>query len=176
MAVLEAFNVHRIARFEATGFDPIMLGWWAVAVGVLSLPGRYLLPMLANRFDSARIWIALTLLILPSVLVAIRGSEAWEMNSHFILFGLLFGAFMPLRAVLMSDWYSGPRFGALMGIQAVALAGGRAGGPALVGWMADSPLGYTGGMIFLAVLLICSLLCTMMAIQQRRKAWSSMPQ
>lgn len=167
MAVLEAFNVHRIARFEATGFDPVVIGWWAAAVGLLSLPGRYLLPILANRFDSAKIWVVLSVLILPSVVLAVRGTQAWEMYGHFIVFGLLFGAFMPLRAVIMSDWYSGPRFGALMGVQAIALAVGRAGGPAVVGWLADTPLGYSGGMIVLSILLICSVLCTVAAIRRR---------
>ena len=101
MAVLEAFNVHRIARFEASGFDPQVLAWWAAAVGLLSLPARFLLPVLANRFDPAKLYITVTLLIMPAVWLAVRGSAVWEMNGHFILFGLLFGAFIPLRAVMM---------------------------------------------------------------------------
>lgn len=167
MAVLEAFNVHRIARFEDNGFDPIMLGWWAVAVGLLSLPGRYLLPVLANRYRSSTIWLALTALILPAVLLAVRGTESWELYGHFILFGLVFGAFMPLRAVLMSDWYSGPRFGAMMGFQAIAIAVGRAAGPAVVGWFADSSLGYSAGMILLAAALVLSAVAMNLATRAR---------
>lgn len=167
MAVLEAFNVHRIARFEASGFDPQLLAWWAAAVGLLSLPARFFLPVLANRFDPAALYIAVTILIMPAVWLAIRGTEVWEMNGHFIIFGLLFGAFIPLRAVIMSDWYSGARFGALMGLQAIAIALGRAAGPAAVGWLADTPLGYSGGMTLLAVLLLLSLAMLLLA-QNRR--------
>lgn len=168
MAVLEAFNVHRIARFESSGFDPSMLAWWAAAVGLLSLPARFLLPVLANRFNSAKLWLVVTVLIMPSVWMAIRGTQTWELYGHFILFGLLFGAFMPLRAVIMSDWYSGPRFGTLMGIQAVALAGGRAAGPAATGWIADSPLGYPAAMFLLALLLVLSAAMTATALRRKQ--------
>ena len=158
MAVLEAFNVHRIARFEDAGFDPAVVAWWAAAVGLLSLPARFLLPVLANRFDAAKLYITLTVLIMPSVWLAVRAAQAWEMYGHFLIFGLLFGAFIPLRAVVMSDWYSGARFGALMGVQAIAIAVGRAGGPAAVGWLADTRLGYSGGMALLVLLLFFSLI------------------
>ncbi|GAA4841675.1 MFS transporter [Garicola koreensis] len=167
MAVLESFNVHRIARFESSGFDPTMLAWWAAAVGLLSLPARFLLPVLANRFNSATLWLVVTVLIMPSVWMAIRGTHTWELYGHFILFGLLFGAFMPLRAVVMSDWYSGPRFGTLMGIQAVALAGGRAAGPAVTGWLADSPVGYPAAMLLLSLLLIIGAIMTAAALRRQ---------
>ncbi|GAA1165454.1 MFS transporter [Nesterenkonia sandarakina] len=167
MAVLEAFNVHRIARFEDSGFDPTMVAWWAAAVGLLSLPARFLLPVLANRFDPAKLWLISTALIMPSVWMAVRGTEAWELHGHFIIFGLLFGAFMPLRAVIMSDWFTGPRFGALMGVQAVAIAVGRAGGPALVGWMAGSHLGYSTAMFLLSLILLGSAVMVAVAIARR---------
>lgn len=167
MAVLEAFNVHRVARFESVGFDPTVIAWWAAAVGLLSLPARFLLPVLANRFDPAKLWLAVTVLIMPSVWMAVRGTETWEVYGHFILFGLLFGAFMPLRAVIMSDWFSGSRFGQLMGLQAVAIALGRAGGPAAVGWVADSRFGYSPAMILLSALLLISALMVAVALQRR---------
>ncbi|GAB3842094.1 MFS transporter [Nesterenkonia populi] len=166
MAVLEAFNVHRIARFEDSGFEPSSVAWWAAAVGLLSLPARFLLPVLANRFNSAKLYMTLTVLIMPAVWLAIRSAEAWQMYGHFIIFGLVFGAFIPLRAVIMSDWYSGAQFGALMGLQSVAIALGRAGGPAAVGWLADTPVGYPGGMALLALLLILSLAMLLAALRR----------
>lgn len=110
----------------------------------------------------------LTVMIMPAIWLAIRGTEAWEMHGHFIIFGLLFGAFIPLRAVIMSDWYAGTRFGALMGVQAVAIALGRAAGPAVVGWLAETPLGYSGGIALLAALLVLTLGLLMVAARRRR--------
>lgn len=167
MAVLESYNVHRIARFEATGFGLEVLAVWAALVGLLSLPARFLIPLLANHYDSARIWVWLTVLIMPAVLLSIRGTSNAEMIGHFLVFGLLFGAFMPLRAVVMSDWFGGARFGALMGAQAMAIALGRAGGPAIVGWLASSPSGYPAAMTLLAALLFLSLLFTLLAMKRQ---------
>lgn len=166
LAALEATQVHRIARFEATGFDPTLLAWWAGAASLLSLPGRFLLPRLADRFPPARLLLIVTgLLLLPTVL-AVRGSAGWEMVGHFVIFGLLFGAVIPLRAVVMSDWFSGPRFGALMGRQAVAIAVGRSAGPALVGWLADTPGGYPLGMAVLVVSLVTSVALLLVAMRR----------
>lgn len=169
MAVLEAFNVHRIARFESAGSDPTLIAWWAAAVGLLSLPARFLFPVLANRFDPAKLWLVVTALIMPAVWTAVRGTEAWEVYGHFIIFGLLFGAFIPLRAVIMSDWFSGPRFGALMGVQAVAIALGRAAGPGLVGWVASSRFGYSTAMLGLSLLLVGSAVLVAVALRRRRR-------
>ncbi|MGJ9426683.1 MFS transporter [Nesterenkonia halotolerans] len=169
MAVLEAFNVHRIARFESAGSDPTLIAWWAAAVGLLSLPARFLFPVLANRFDPAKLWLVVTALIMPAVWMAVRGTEAWEVYGHFIIFGVLFGAFIPLRAVIMSDWFSGPRFGALMGVQAVAIALGRAAGPGLVGWVASSRFGYSTAMLGLSLLLVGSAVMVAVAVRRRRR-------
>lgn len=169
MAVLESYNVHRIARFEATGFSTEMLAWWAAAVGILSLPARFLVPLLASRFDSARIWVWLTVLIMPAVWLSIRGQTDAEMTGHFVLFGLLFGAFMPLRAVVMGDWFAGAGFGALMGAQAVVIALGRAAGPAVVGLLADTPAGYPAAMALLAGALLASLAVMLFAMRARTR-------
>lgn len=166
LAALEATQVHRIARFETTGFDPGVLAWWAAAASLLSLPGRFLLPRLANRFPSARLLLTVTVLLVPAVALAVRGTSWWEMVSHFVLFGLLFGAVIPLRAVIMSDWFTGPRFGALMGVQAVAIAGGRSAGPALVGWLADTPGGYPLGMAALVGSLVTSVVFLVVATRR----------
>jgi hypothetical protein len=156
LAAVEAIQFHRIGRFEIAGFDPGTLALWAATASLLSLPGRFLLPRLANRFPSPWLLLTVTGLLIPSVALAIRGTSSAEMVGHFVIFGLLFGAVIPLRAVVMSDWFSGPRFGVLMGIQAVAIAAGRSGGPALVGWVANSPGGYPLAMALLTSLLAIS--------------------
>lgn len=56
---------------------------------------------------------------------------------HFAVFGLAYGAVLPMRAVVMADWYPCERYGALMGAQAAPLAAGRAVFPAVAGVLAD---------------------------------------
>lgn len=173
LAALEAVQVHRIARFEATGFDPATLALWAAAASLLSLPGRFLLPRLANRVSSLHLLLTVTALLLPAVGLAIRGVATWEMVGHFLLFGALFGAMFPLRAVVMGDWFMGPRFGALMGVQAAAIAVGRAGGPAIVGWLADTAGGYEVGMWVLVASLLLSIVLLLVAGDRRQPEHAS---
>lgn len=170
LAAVEATQVHRIARFEATGFDPIVLGGWAAAASLLSLPGRFLLPRLADKVPSARLLAGVTALLVAPTLLAVRGTAGWEMVGHFVLFGASFGALVPLRAVVMSDWFSGARFGALMGVQAMAIAVGRAAGPGLVGWLADTDGGYRMGMAALIVCLLVSVASLGLAVRQHGRA------
>jgi MFS family permease len=156
LATLEAVQVHRLARFEVVGFDPVTLAWWAATASLLSLPGRFLLPRLASRFRSLKLMIAMTLMLVPALALTIRGTAAWEMVGHFVLFGLAFGALFPLRAVVMGDEFAGPRFGTLMGVQAAAIAVGRAAGPAVVGWLGGEPRGYMLAMTVLTATVAAS--------------------
>ena len=45
----EALIVHRIARFQELGFSLGTVTFWAALSGLATLPGRYLLPLLARR-------------------------------------------------------------------------------------------------------------------------------
>lgn len=169
MAALEAVNIHRLARFESTGFDAATLATWASIASVASLPGRFFVPRLAIRWPSPQLLLALTLLLVPAMALAVRGTSSWEMVGHFILFGLLFGATIPMRTVVMGDWFSGARFGALMGVQGAAIAVGRAAGPSVVGWLRDLTGAYTVPMLVVASLTAASgaLLAAAMVVRAR---------
>lgn len=155
-AAMEAVQVHRLARFEVLGFDPVTLAFWAAVASVLSLPGRFLLPRLASRFSSAKLLLGVTVLLIPGLALSVRGTATWEMIGHFVVFGLAFGAVIPLRTVVMGDAFGGPRFGTLMGIQAAAIAIGRAAGPAVVGWVGGDVRGYAIAMAILTATLVSS--------------------
>lgn len=165
--VLEAVQVHRIARFEAAGFSASILATWAAVSSLSSLPGRYLVPRLADRADPARVVGWSILALVPAVALAIRGTSHLEMVGHFLLFGLLFGATIPMRAVLMGDRFAGPSFGVLMGIQAAAIAFGRAIGPAAVGWSVDATSAYGPAIVGLVVALGVSYLLLATGIRPR---------
>jgi MFS family permease len=83
-----------------------------------------------------------------------------------VLFGLVFGAALPLRAVVMGDWVATAVFGSAMGVQAAMIAGGRAGFPALVGLMHDRLDGYRATMVLLTALLLAG--AALVAVSGRR--------
>lgn len=152
-AALEGVQVHRLARFSEVGFDAATLALWAATASLVSLPARFLVPRLANRAPSGALMLVFVVLLVPACGLAVRGVAQWEMVGHFLLFGALFGATIPLRTVVMGDWFGGPSFGALMGVQGLAIALGRASGPASAGWLREATGDYTAAMLLLTGLV-----------------------
>lgn len=138
---MEATVVHRIARFEEGGSLLATVTAWAAVAGLLSLPARFALPSLATRFPPTLVLAGVLATLTVAIGLAIDGSPTL-VPVHFALFGAVFGAALPLRAVVMGSWYSGPSFGRIMGVQAAAIALGRAGAPAFVGVARDAASSY----------------------------------
>jgi MFS family permease len=153
---LEAVVVHRVARFEEDGFRLATVTLWAAIAGLITLPGRFVLPVLARRLRATDVFAGVLLLLTASTALMIGGDTYWQMALSFVLFGLVFGAALPLRAVVMGEWVATEIFGSLMGAQAAAIAAGRATLPALAGLMHDRLDGYTATMALLAALLLIS--------------------
>ena len=80
------------------------------------------------------------------------------MIAHFFFFGIFFGFTLPLRAMVMNEWYAGEDFGALMGKQwsAAAVAGGVA--PWLIGASREALSSYTWPVTAIAVAVGLSIL------------------
>jgi MFS family permease len=151
---IEATVVHRIARFQELGFSLSTVTAWAAVSGLLTLPGRFLLPMLANRLSAPNV-LALVLSVLAAgTALMIAGHAYWQMALSFVLFGLVFGAVLPLRALVMGEWTATAVFGRVMGLQAAVIAFGRAGLPALTGGLHDALDGYGAAMALLTALMV----------------------
>ena len=78
------------------------------------------------------------------------------MVASFCLFGLVFGAALPLRAIVMGEWTPTATFGAVMGVQAALIALGRAGTAALTGALHDAAGDYTLAVAVLTALLLAA--------------------
>jgi len=149
----QAVLSHRVARFEEAGFAVAGVALWAAAASALSLPGRSVAPFLAQRFRSTSVQATVMSLMAIASVLMIDGSRDWHLAGHFIIFGLAFGAVLPLRAMVMSQWFSGSGYGRTMGAQwAVASLIGAAG-PAVVGVLHDTTGGYRVPMAVTACLL-----------------------
>ncbi len=149
----EALIVHRIARFQELGFSLGTVTFWAALSGLATLPGRYLLPLLARRVPATVVFAGVLGVLAISAGLMIDGDAYWQMALSFVVFGLVFGSALPLRAVVMGEWTATAVFGTVMGAQAAMIAVGRAGTPALTGGMHDWLDGYTAAMA-----LICGML------------------
>ena len=155
---LEALVVHRIARFDELGFALGTVTFWAALSGLITLPGRFLLPALAGRARSTVVFAAVLAVLASAAALMVGGHAYWQLALSFVVFGLVFGSALPLRAVVMSEWTAPAVFGTVMGAQAAVIAVGRAGVPALVGGMHDWLGGYSAAMGLVCALLLAGAL------------------
>jgi hypothetical protein len=89
--------------------------------------------------------------LVGSMVLAIVGTPGWVMVGHFLFFGIFFGITVPLRAVIMNDWYAGHGYGSVMGKQwaVAAIAGGIA--PWLIGAARDATGSYSWPLVAITV-------------------------
>src|SRR4051795_814666 len=164
----EALVVHRIARFQELGFSLTTVTFWAALSGLATLPGRFVLPVLARRTQPTVVFAAVLAVLAVSAALMIGGGAYWQMALSFIVFGLVCGSALPLRAVVMSEWTATAVFGTVMGVQAAMIAVGRAGGPALVGGMHDWLSGYRAAMALVCATLLAA---ACLVLLSGRRAW-----
>jgi MFS family permease len=160
---VQAVLLHRIALFEAGGFAVATASAGAAIASLLSFPGRFTAPFMARVWGGLRIQLVALLFLAASAAVTIDGSETWQLVVHFFVFGLAFGAMLPIRASIMGEWYADESYGQVMGSQWMVASVAGALGPALVGMIRDATDGYgvpmalvTVGFVVAAVLTIAS--------------------
>lgn len=147
---------HRLARFEEGGFPLNTVALLAAVASAMSLPGRWIAPRLADRYGANRVQAIIAVIVALSVVLMVGGTSRWQMVAHFLLFGLAFGALLPMRAMVMGGWYSGPVYGRIMGTQWTAVVLVGASGPVLVAVLRDTTGGYQASFIVLAALFVVS--------------------
>jgi MFS family permease len=157
----QAVLSHRVARFEEAGFAVAGVAVWAAFASALSLPGRSVAPFLAQRFRPTHVQAAVLVLMTVASMLMIDGAADWQLSGHFIIFGLSFGTVLPLRAMVMSRWFSGPAYGRTMGAQWAFASLAGAIGPAVVGLLHDSTGGYQLPVTLVAFLLAGAVMLTL---------------
>jgi MFS family permease len=128
---------HQIAYLVTRGFDPVVAAGAAGILGLMSLPGRFVLNRLSDRI-SAR-WLLVVVLVLLGVAVALLdlARSALLLYAYVVVYGLAFGARSPLRASVMAEWFGRRAYGAITAIQGFVVALPAALGPLAAGWLYD---------------------------------------
>jgi MFS family permease len=147
----QAIFFHRIAAFEEAGFGVAAVTAWAAASSLLSLPGRYAGPYLAERAGGITVYAAAAI-VAGAATVLMVGGGTWRMPAHFIAFGITFGGMLPIRAVVMAHWYSGDDYGTVMGAQWSVAAVVGALVPAVIGAVRDQIGEYGPALLGIAIL------------------------
>lgn len=137
LAATFALLFHQIAYLQDLGFPAGRVAAAVGIIGVISLPGRFFIPALGDRVPP-RLLIAATFGLLALSGLFLTGTEQWwRVYLYIALFGTVFGAVLPMRAVIMSRYFSGELYGRIMGLQQSMLAFAIAGGPFVAGALRD---------------------------------------
>lgn len=168
---LQGVIIHRLDFFGEAGFDLGRVAAWAGIASLISLPGRYAGPVLGDRTSLVGAMATVLALIAVSTVLASAASSVFMMTSHFVVFGLAFGAVTPLRALIMNRWYAGDRFGSVMGVQKTATLIGGSLGPLVVGFGRDLTGAYAGPLLVVTAIAAASAACVVIAgMAARRRA------
>jgi len=148
-AAMNAVFFHRVAVFEEQGFDVSTVALLAGVSGLLTFPGRYLMPKAAEFVAPTSLFSVAAVGISVAMVFAVVGEPAVVMVTFFVIFSIFFGVLLPTRAVIMNGWYAGEDYGAVMGKQwaVAAVVGGAT--PLLVGIARDMLGSYTWPLIAL---------------------------
>ncbi|MFC2176880.1 MFS transporter [Actinomycetota bacterium] len=159
---------HRVDRFVEAGFAVGLVALLAAVASLVSMPGRFLGPFLGGRRRGIEVLQGFLVVVAISIALAIPDGAAWLMYGHFVLFGLAFGAVLPLRALAMDQWYGRNHYGRRMGIQqSVTLVVGGLG-PLAVGVARDLTGGFTIPMVGVFLAAVAGLF--FVALAQRAPA------
>lgn len=157
LAAMWGMLFHQISYMQELGFPPATVAVLVAVAGLLGLPARFLLPVAADYLSPFLVTSGVFIALAGSGLVLADASEWWRLYVYAGVFGLAFGAVMPLRAVVMSRYFSGEHYGRFMGLQQTLLALTLAAGPVAAGAARDLtgsylPAWLSGSALFLAAI------------------------
>ena len=128
---------HQIAFMITRGFDPIFAADVAGLIGLVSLPGRFVLNQLGDRYNPQRL-LSLVLAILGfGLVVLILARSPFGLYLYVVVFGIVFGVRSPLRARVMAEHFGRQSYGTITALQGVVMAVPAAFGPLAAGWLYD---------------------------------------
>ena len=127
------------------------------------MPGRYFAPTLVGRFKATHLTAAVFALLSLSIAIAIPGDSQASLVGHFVVFGIAFGSITPLRAMVMTSWYSGDKYGQVSGTQTAIMLLIAAVGPTIVGASRDAAGSYEPVLIAMTIAVAMSAAMTLWA-------------
>ncbi len=154
---ISGYSFHMIAQLETRGFDAAAVANAIAVTGLVSLPARFALPTLSARAPGSTLLAVCLGLLGVAAWVASQADDWWQVWLYVAVYGLVFGAVYPLRALVMSARFAGAYFGRIIGLQALFVAVARAAGPVAVTLFGTSEAGYRAAFTVSGlVLLVCA--------------------
>ena len=136
----QTMHVHQVAYFVDHGVPAIVAASVVSVVGLSSIIGKTGGGWLSDRIEREIVFVAgITIMVISIGMLAALGPapSRWGAYGYALLLGLGYSVTAALIPAMMSDRFSGPHFGAIMGIGLFGSAAGSAFGPWLAGYLFD---------------------------------------
>ncbi|HEX6796236.1 MAG TPA: MFS transporter [Ktedonobacterales bacterium] len=129
--------VHQIAYLIGRHYGAVFAADVAGAVGLASLPGRFVLNWLSDRLRPERLLASCLVAQAAGVVLLVYASSPIALAGYVVVYGAAFGAISPLRATVMAEHFGRRAFGAITAVQGVPVALAAGLGPLAAGWLYD---------------------------------------
>jgi MFS family permease len=129
--------VHQIAYLISRHYGEVFAAGVAGAIGLASLPGRFVLNWLSDRVRPARLLASCLVAQAAGVVLLVYAGSLATLAGYVLIYGAAFGAISPLRATVMAEHFGRRAFGAITAVQGVPVALCAGLGPVAAGWLYD---------------------------------------
>jgi MFS family permease len=146
----QTLHVHQVAYLVDLGVAAIVAASVVGVVGLSSIIGKTGGGWLSDRMDRELVYVAGIAIMLASVavLALLEAAPArWAIYGYAVLLGLGYSVTASLIPAMVSDRFSGPHFGSIVGLGLMGSAAGSAAGPWMAGFLFDLTGSY--GLAFL---------------------------
>jgi len=153
----QTLHVHQVAYLVDHGLAAIVAASVVGVVGLASIAGKTGGGWLSDRVERELVYVAGIAIMAASafVLLAIGGEAGaaparWAVYGYAVLLGVGYSVTAAITPAMVSDRFSGPHFGAIVGVGLMGTAAGSALGPLLAGYLYDATGSYTLAFIIAA--------------------------
>jgi MFS family permease len=163
MFCASALQVNQVSYLIERGLTPVAAASVAGVVGLASIPGRLFLNLAGQRLHPE--WLlALSMLAMGlGVLVLLLTTGARPTVAYALLYGAGYGAATPLRGTVMARQVGRRAYGTITAAQNLAVLGGSAAGPLVVGALYDRTRTYEAALIMIVLVVAVGAVTTLLA-------------
>ena len=142
----QTLHVHQVAYLVDHGVAAIAAAMVVGVVGAASIVGKTGGGWLSDRFERELIYATGIGIMLAAIVVLLAlgtPPSTWAIYAYAVLLGMGYSVTAALVPAMVSDRFSGPHFGAIVGVGLFASNIGSAAGPWMAGWLFDLTGSYT---------------------------------
>ena len=129
--------VHQVAFLIGRGYDAVLAATLSGMLGLVSLPGRYVLNVLSSRISAQKLLTLSVVAQAAGIVVLVLASSLSWLILYVVVYGTAYGAFSPLRASVMADHFGRRAYGSITAVQGIPVAVCAGLGPLAAGWLYD---------------------------------------